>query len=253
MIRFFKASRMTAVLGSLAGAAAGAGAAWLLYPGDGATRAVLMLVAAALALNVFLYIAKIVAVRRYQEILLLLYEKLDPEAFLAQALPILDRKAKTADRVTHAAHVANGYLAQGEADLAIALLKRQQVPDQAAALRGLIASNLGTACLQKGDRAGASAALKELKQVVASPNCKEKFREKARRIIAYQQICLDILNGKTGGIKALEQDYETAKSPFHKMNAGMFLAGAYERMGEREKGEQMRRSVGKLRETAAAN
>ena len=223
MIRFFRASRMTAVWGSAAGAFAGAAAAWVFYPGDGGTKAVLALVAAALAVNVCLYIAKIIAVRRYQEILLLLYEKLDPEAFLAQALPLLDRKAGTVDRVTHAAHVANGYLAKGDPDAAIALLKRQQVPEQAAALRGLVASNLGTACLQKGDRTGAVAALEELKQVVCSRHCKEKFREKARRIIAYQQICLDVLNGKRGGLKELEQDYENTKSPFHKLSVGRFL------------------------------
>lgn len=127
MIRFFRASRMTAMWGSAAGAFAGAAAAWAFYPGDRGTKAVLALVAAALAVNVCLYIAKIIAVRRYQEILLLLYEKLDPEAFLAQALPLLDRKAGTVDRVTHAAHVANGYLAKGDPDAAIALLKRQQV------------------------------------------------------------------------------------------------------------------------------
>ena len=226
MIHFFRASRMTAVWGSAAGAFAGAAAAWAFYPGDRGTKAVLALVAAALAVNVCLYIAKIISVRRYQEILLLLYEKLDPEAFLAQALPLLDRKAGTVDRVTHAAHVANGYLAKGDPDAAIALLKRQQVPEQAAALRGLVASNLGTACLQKGDRTGAVAALEELKQVVCSRHCKEKFREKARRIIAYQQLCLDVLDGKRGGLKELEKDYESTKSPFHKLSAGRFLEKA---------------------------
>ena len=232
MIGFFKASRMTAIWGSAAGALAGAAAVWLLYPGGTDAKAVAALVTAALAVNVFLYIAKIIAVRSYQEMLLLLYEKLDAEAFLARALPLLDRRIKTADRVTHAAHVANGYLARGEADAAIALLKAQEVPEQAAALRGLVASNLGTAYLQKGDRAGAAAALKELKAAIASPSCKEKFRQKARRIIAYQQICLDVLNGKTGGLKALEQDYEITKSPFHKMNAGRFLSRAYELSGK---------------------
>ena len=97
------------------------------------------------------------------------------------------------------------------------------MPEQAAALRGLVASNLGTACLQKGDRAGAAAALEELKQVIRSRHCKEKFREKARRIIAYQQICLDVLNGKRGRLKELEQDYENTKSPFHKLSVGRFL------------------------------
>ena len=111
-------------------------------------------------------------------------------------------------------------------DAAIALLKRQQVPEQAAALRGLVASNLGTACLQKGDRTGAVAALEELKQVVCSRHCKEKFREKARRIIAYQQLCLDVLDGKRGGLKELEKDYESTKSPFHKLSAGRFLEKA---------------------------
>ena len=49
MIRFFRASRMTAVWGSAVGAFAGAAAAWVFYPGDGGTKAVLALVAAALA------------------------------------------------------------------------------------------------------------------------------------------------------------------------------------------------------------
>ena len=71
--------------------------------------------------------------------------------------------------------------------------------------------------------AGAAAALEELKQVIRSRHCKEKFREKARRIIAYQQICLDVLNGKRGRLKELEQDYENTKSPFHKLSVGRFL------------------------------
>ena len=55
MIRFFRASRMTAMWGSAAGAFAGAAAAWAFYPGDRGTKAVLALVAAALAVNVCLY------------------------------------------------------------------------------------------------------------------------------------------------------------------------------------------------------
>ena len=51
MIRFFRASRMTAVWGSAAGAFAGAAAAWVFYPGDGGTKAVLALVAACVYLS----------------------------------------------------------------------------------------------------------------------------------------------------------------------------------------------------------
>lgn len=239
MIRYFKESRRTAVLGSVLGAAVCAAAAWFLYTGEMSTRIILVVVAAAMAVNVAVYVAKLIATRRYQEILLLLYEKMEPRAFLDAALPILDVKAGTADRVTHAAHVANGYLALGMAGEAADLLERQQVPDQARALKGLIYSNLGTAYLQMEDRQRAAGALEGLRAVAADPKCKEKFRQKARHIIAYQQLCLEVLDGKNTPRQALEKDYETSKSNLHKANAAMFLMKIYRRTGEREKAEQM--------------
>lgn len=238
MIRYFKESRRTAVFGSVFGAVVCAAAAWFLYTGEMSTRIILMAAAALLAVNVAVYAAKLTAVRRYQEILLLLYEKMEPQAFLDAALPILDIKAGTADRVTHAAHVANGYLALGKAKEAAELLERQQVPEQARALKGLVYANLGTAYLQMEDRQKAAGALTGLRAVAADPKCKEKFRQKARHIIAYQQLCLEVLDGKNSPRQALEKDYESSRSPFHKANAACFLKKIYERTGEREKAER---------------
>lgn len=243
MIGFFKESRRTAVFGSVLGAVVCAAAAWFLYSGEMSTRIILMVVAAALAVNVAVYAAKLIAMRRYQEILLLLYEKMEPQAFLDAALPILDAKAGTADRVTHAAHVANGYLALGKAGEAADLLERQQVPDQARALKGLVYSNLGTAYLLMEDRQKAAGALEGLRSVAADPKCKEKFRQKARHIIAYQQLCLDVLDGKNSPKQALEKDFETSRSPLHKANAAVFLRKIYGRTGEWEKAERVGQAI----------
>ena len=85
MINAFPKSRCVAWTGgAVLGAAAGI-SAWLYMAGRAASlfnRAIVALLAAFIAVNIALYIARLMAAREYQKRLLLLYEALDPSAFL---------------------------------------------------------------------------------------------------------------------------------------------------------------------------
>lgn len=73
----------------------------------------LFIIGWALAVNVTLYQAKLIAVRRYQELLLHLYEKPDLDTFFLNAVPLLQKRVNPTDRITHAVHVANACLMRG--------------------------------------------------------------------------------------------------------------------------------------------
>lgn len=239
MIGFFSQSRRIAIIGSIIGAALGACAVWILYDGQWTAKIMLMILAAALIMNSFIYIARIVALRKYQELLLDLYEKMEIQDFLEEAEPLLDKKANVKDSVTHAVHVANAYLAQGDARAAVRLLERQQIPEQALELRGMVYSNLASAYLQLGEAENAENAMGQLRRIIGDPKCKKEFRQKAERTIAYQQICLDSLSGKKGKMEIIEQDYEKARRSLHKLNAGRFLVGLYRQRNEVKKMKEM--------------
>lgn len=91
MINAFPKSRCVAWTGgAVLGAAAGI-SAWLYMAGRAASlfnRAIVALLAAFIAVNIALYIARLMAAREYQKRLLLLYEALDPSAFLQALLPL---------------------------------------------------------------------------------------------------------------------------------------------------------------------
>ena len=117
MINAFPKSRCVAWTGgAVLGAAAGI-SAWLYMAGRAASlfnRAIVALLATFIAVNIALYIARLMAAREYQKRLLLLYEALDPSAFLQALLPLRKKRMDASNRCTTLVHIANGYLYGGQ-------------------------------------------------------------------------------------------------------------------------------------------
>ena len=177
MINAFPKSRCVAWTGGAVLVAAAGISAWLYMAGRAASlfnRAIVALLAAFIAVNIALYIARLMAAREYQKRLLLLYEALDPSAFLQALLPLRKKRMDASNRCTTLVHIANGYLYGGQPQQALAVLEDVQPPEKALEMRGLVAGNKATCFLaahcsrqelQKGIRtkgapyAGLSAAL----------------------------------------------------------------------------------------------
>lgn len=154
MINAFPKSRCVAWTGgAVLGAAAGI-SAWLYMAGRAASlfnRAIVALLAAFIAVNIALYIARLMAAREYQKRLLLLYEALDPSAFLQALLPLRKKRMDASNRCTTLVHIANGYLYGGQPQQALAVLEDVQPPEKALEMRGLVAGNKATCFLAAGE------------------------------------------------------------------------------------------------------
>ena len=138
MINAFPKSRCVAWTGgAVLGAAAGI-SAWLYMAGRAASlfnRAIVALLATFIAVNIALYIARLMAAREYQKRLLLLYEALDPSAFLQALLPLRKKRMDASNRCTTLVHIANGYLYGGQPQQALAVLEDVQPPEKALEMR----------------------------------------------------------------------------------------------------------------------
>lgn len=127
---------------------------WLYMAGRAASlfnRAIVALLAAFIAVNIALYIARLMAAREYQKRLLLLYEALDPSAFLQALLPLRKKRMDASNRCTTLVHIANGYLYGGQPQQALAVLEDAQPPEKALEMRGLVAGNKATCFLAAGE------------------------------------------------------------------------------------------------------
>ena len=126
MINAFPKSRCVAWTGgAVLGAAAGI-SAWLYMAGRANDEtggllfarkewlAIVALLATFIAVNIALYIARLMAAREHQKRLLLLYEALDPSAFLQALLPLRKKRMDASNRCTTLVHIANGYLYGGQ-------------------------------------------------------------------------------------------------------------------------------------------
>ena len=178
MINAFPKSRCVAWTGgAVLGAAAGI-SAWLYMAGRAASlfnRAIVALLAAFIAVNIALYIARLMAAREYQKRLLLLYEALDPSAFLQALLPLRKKRMDASNRCTTLVHIANGYLYGGQPQQALAVLEDVQPPEKALEMRGLVAGNKATCFLAAGEMDRAQTAMDELRRIAADRNCKKEF------------------------------------------------------------------------------
>ena len=171
-----------------------------------------------IAVNVAIYIARIVAMKEYQQKLLLLYRDLDPQAFLKTVEPLKTVRMDAANHCTLLVHVANGYLYAGQPQKALEILSQVQPPEKALEMKGLVASNQATSLLAVGKIDEAQKVIQELKQIVADKNCKKEFVLKARHALGYLQICIDTAKGKHVNMEVLQKDFESCKAPLHQLD-----------------------------------
>lgn len=237
MINAFAKSRRAAWLGgALLGAAAGA-ATWF-WAGTGQntfTRLLLTALAAFVGVNIALYLARMIATREYQSRLLLLYEQLDPKAFLAAAEPLKNAPMNAGPRSTLLVHLANGWLYAGQPDRALEILNEIPTSPKTPETKGLVLGNQATCWLAQGNPDKAQSCMDELRRLVDSGACGKDFSAKARHTLAYLELCLAIHRGKRVNLQALEKDFETSRSPFHKLDVQYRLALAARRCGDAER------------------
>lgn len=235
MINAFKESRRIAWFGGAGlGLIAGAGV-WLMLKETGQTsfqRVLLAAVAAFVGINIAIYLARMVATRNYQSRLLLLYEDLDPEAFLKATEPLKNMPMNPSVRCTLLVHLANGWLYAGKADRALEILNDIKVPKKALASKGLILSNQATCWLAENKPEKAQQCMEELKRLVKDKTCSKEFSTKARHTLSYLQVCLDICRGKRVDVRILEQDFEKSRLPFHRLDVQYRIAMVARKNGD---------------------
>lgn len=237
MISYYKQSRLTAYLGGAAAGIFAACAAWLLLRErlpNILPRLFTAGIAAFVAINVILYVARLLAMRAYQTTLLLLYEELDPTAFLQALTPMAAVKTDASTHCTTMVHIANGYLYGGNAKKAIETLLAISVPEKAFEMRGLIESNLATCYLALENADKAQLSMTRLQQLLTQPRCKKEFVTKGRHSLGYLQICLAIVRGKHVDSAILEHDFEQSRSPLHKVDVQLWLAKLYRHAGNHD-------------------
>lgn len=238
MISYYRINRLTAIIGSIAAGPATAAAVFFLLarqlPSIG-SRLLAAVLAAFVAVNIVLFVARMLALRYSQTDLLLLYEKLDPQAFLEKVLPLANIKTDASTHCTTMVHIANGYLYSGDFAKAIETLQAIETPEKAIEARGLVMSNLAACRLAAGHLDQAQLAMTKLNALASDKNCKKEFSLKARHSLGYLQICMDIARGKHKGGEALEKDFAQTNAPLHKVEVQFWLAKLYLHTGDREK------------------
>ena len=246
MINAFEKSRSTAWLGgAVLGLAAGTGA-WLALKDAGTpifNRVLLVILAAFVGTNIAVYLARMIAAREYQNRLLLLYEQLDPQAFLEAMEPLETVSLDQASRCTLLSHIANGLLYAGNTQKALEILEGISLPSKALSARGLILSNQAACWLVQGNPDQAQVCMDHLKMLLANKDCDKAFADKARHGLAYLQICMDLRRGKRVDLAILEKDFLTSRSPFHRLDVQYRIALSARKAGDTARFEKAKEYV----------
>lgn len=179
------------------------------------------------------YVSRLISVREYQMVMGLLYADLQPTKFIAAVEPLAKASKDPVTKTTTLAHLANGYAAVGRFEDAHEILEHTQLPEEAAALRGLLLNNLVSCLLLEGKQQEAKQCQAKLRALLEDEQCKEDFRQKVQNALAYHDICLNIYKARASDIAALEQDFESSRNALHKLEVKLYLAIAYQRKGDK--------------------
>lgn len=244
MVNAFRKSRITAYI---IGPAAALLAALVTYfalqqrsMGPGARIAASLLAAAAAAYFVC-YIAKVQAVREYQELLLLLYRDLEPEKLITALEGILTKRLSAEDRAMALIHLSNAYLYKGDAAKALEILESITPPESATEVRGLLAGNKGACQLRLGKPDKAAGECTALIALSMEKKTKALQKDKLSHAAAYLRLCIRISEQKNVDISVLEKDFESTRAPLHKLDAEYNLFCYYRSHGQKEKEEEARK------------
>lgn len=245
MINAFPRSRRIATWGGTALGVLAAAAAWVFLSGraGGFNHVLVSALAAFVGVNIMLYTARLAAMKEYNERLLLLYEKLDPQRFLQEVLPLREKKMNASSRCELLVHIANGRLYAGQPEKALELLDEVEPPENALEMRGLVLGNKATCYLAQGNPDRAQKAMDELLRIAGAPACKKEFAQKARHTLGYLQLCMNVQRGRSVDPAPLEKDLEGGGTPLHRLDVQYRLAQIYRRRGDTAAMERMREAL----------
>lgn len=185
-----------------------------------------------------LYIGKLIAYKSYQEILLLLYQKLDLEKFIKELETMIQTRISKKDKCLLVLHLSNGYIAAGDFIKAKSILIEYMSIAEKCRINLEFYSNLISALIQNKEIKQADIVISDLKNAI----CNEKSKDKKLRLqktLAYQQACLEVMKGSNIYCDVLEKDYLSSKSILHKLNVSRYLIMLYKTSENEEKRKQI--------------
>lgn len=187
-----------------------------------------------ISMYISLYIGKLMSYKIFQEILLLLYEKLEVERFIIEVESMLQARISKKERCLLIQHLSNGYIAAGDFNKAKNILMDYMPIAEKLGAGKEFSSNIISAMIQNKETKQATNAIWDLKKAVSFEKDKDK-KLRLQKTLAYQQACLETIKGSNKYKDVLEKDFITSKSILHKLNVSRYLIELYKADGNEEK------------------
>jgi len=233
MIFYFKKSRKAFIIWSIILMVIGYMVLPLFFKNYSSIQIIYILVPV-ISVYISLYIGKLMSYKIFQEILLLLYEKLEVERFIIEVESMLQAKISKKERCLLIQHLSNGYIAAGEFNKAKNILKDYMPIAEKLGAGKEFSSNIISAMIQNKETKQATIAISDLKKSVSYEKDKDK-KLRLQKTLAYQQACLETIKGSNKYQGVLEKDFISSKSILHKLNVSGYLIELYKADRNEEK------------------
>lgn len=237
MIFHFKKSKKATIIGSIILTVIGYVILYLFFK-DKEKLQIAYILVPVISVYISVYIGKVMAYKSYQEVLLLLYEKLDIAGFILEGEKLFQARISNKEKGLLALHLSNGYIAAGEFEKAKNILSQNKILAKQFSLEMEFSSNIIAAFIQNHEIKEAEDGILDLKKAVSGEKDKEK-KIKIQKTLAYQQACLETVKGSNSYLNVLEKDYCSSKSVLHKISVSRYLLELYQRMENKEKRKQV--------------
>lgn len=191
-----------------------------------------------------LAIAELAAASQYQRLLMILYQKVDPDGFIKVYEPLLSQRCTVPGRLlTLRAYLSNAYFAKGDFECAVQLL--DEAPEvtgrEAENAKALLAGNRCTIALRSGDTQEAGRQFRLLSEA------RERGRadDKLFADLPLLRELLAVREGRPCDTAAIRTASEKAVSPIRRADMLLELGMALEAEGKRKEAVLiLRRAVG---------
>lgn len=238
-----------------------AGIAGSFFGSDLANRLIIGLAVAAAAYMVLLYFLRMTNVKNYKLLMASLYTDLDPHTFLKAVKKLNLTRMGPEERATTEIHIANGLLAAGRPHEALDLLDKVESRTEAGSWEVLftLAANRSTCYLDMKQAKKAQRSMQRASDLIhqgktahgaARPTRAQRnqggpqdFWLKARKTLAFQQLRLDVLRGRSIHKEPLLEDLEQGKAPLQRIRVATLLRDAYVAEGDSAGAAKMREFI----------
>lgn len=236
-----------------------AGLAASFLGSDLANRLIIGLAVAAAAYMILLYFLRMINVKNYKLLMASLYTDLDPQVFLDEVQKLDMARMNSEEHATTKIHIANGLLAAGRPHEALDLLDEVESRTEADSWEVLftLAANRSTCYLDMEQVRKAQRSMQRaadlIRQGTASRGHNTRraatraragdppdFWLKARKTLAFQQLRLDVLRGRTIHKDPLLDDLKRGKAPLQRIRVATLLRDAYIAEGDNAGAAKMR-------------